>query len=67
MPWHPKFLKDQLVIILRRNLGHGRVLAGLEVRWRLVSNILNALTRLGHWRLDGSVGPMHKWYDSRLF
>ena len=56
MPHQPKFLKGQLAIMLRRNLGHGRVLEGLEVRWSLVSNILHALTKLGPWRLDGSVG-----------
>ena len=61
LPHQPKFLKGQLAIMLRRNLGHGRVLEGLEVRWSLVSNILDALTKLGPWRLDGSVGPMHKW------
>ena len=67
MPWHPKFLKGVYTIMLRRNLGRGRVLEGLELRWGLVSNILHAWTALGHWRLDGSVGPMHKWYDPRLF
>ena len=67
MPWNPKFLKGQLTIMLRRNLGQGRVLEGLEVRWDLVSRLLGALTRLGPWRLDGSVGPMHKWYDGKLF
>ena len=67
LPHQPKFLKGQLAIMLRRNLGHGRVLEGLEVRWSLVSNILDALMKLGPWRLDGSRGPMHKWYDNRLF
>ena len=37
------------------------------MRWGLVSNILRALTALGRWRLDGEVGPMHKWYDPKLF
>ena len=67
MPWHPKFLRGQYTILLRRNLGRGRVLEGLELRWGLVSNILHALTKLGRWRLDGEVGPMHKFYDVRLF
>ena len=67
MPCHPKFLKGQLTIMLRRNLGHGRALEGLEVRWGLVGNVLRALTCLGPWRLDGSVGPMHKCYDPRMF
>ena len=53
--------------MLRRNLGRGRVMEGLELRWALVSNILHALTALGPWRLDGAVGPMHKWYDPRAF
>ena len=67
MPWHPKFLRGQYTLMLRRNLGHGRVLEGLELRWGLVSNILHALTRMGHWRLSGVEGPMHKYYDPRLF
>ena len=45
--------------------GRGRVLEGLELRWGLVSNILHALTAMGRWRLDGTLGPMHKWYDPR--
>ena len=54
--------------MLRRNLGHGRVIEGLELRWGLVSNILHALVALGRWRVsDGAEGPMHKWYDPRLF
>ncbi len=46
---------------------YGRVLEGLEVRWGLVVRVLQALTRLGPWRVDGSIGPMHRWYDPRLF
>jgi len=54
--------------MLRRNIGHGRVLEGLEVRWGLVVRVLQALTRLGPWRgSSGALGPMHKWYDPRLF
>ena len=53
MPWHPKFLKGVYTLMLRRNLGRGRVLEGLELHWGLVSNILHALTALGRWRLDG--------------
>ncbi len=68
MPWHPKFLKGVYTLMLRRNLGRGRVLEGLELRWGLVSNILHALTQLGRWRLDGAADePMHKWYDPRAF
>ena len=33
MPWHPRFLKGQLAIMLRRCYGRGRVIDGLEVRW----------------------------------
>ena len=39
MPWHPRFLKGVYTLMLRRNLGRGRVLEGLELRWGLVSNI----------------------------
>ena len=67
MPWHPKFLKGVYTLLLRRNLGRGNVLEGLECPWGLVSNILHALVALGRWRLDGQVGPMHKWYDPRVF
>ena len=47
MPWHPKFLKSVYAIMLRRNVGRGRVLEGLKLRWGLASNILHALTQLG--------------------
>ena len=67
MPWHPRFLKEALVVCLRRNVGHGKVLEGLEVRWAVVCRLMQALTKLGRWRLDGALGPMHKWYDPRLF
>ena len=67
MPWHPKFLKGVYSLMLRRNLGRGRVLGGLELPWGLVPDILHALCALGRWRLDGSVGPMHKWYGPHAF
>ena len=43
------------------------VLEGLEVRWGLVVRVLHALTKLGPWRGEASIGPMHKWYDPRMF
>ena len=67
MPWHPKYLKENLVICLRRNVGHGKVLEGLEVRWAYVCRLIAALTRLGNYGLDGERRPMRKWYDRRLF
>ena len=67
MPWHPRFLKDSFILLLRRNMGHGRVLEGLEVRWAYVSRLMQALTKLGHWRMETSLAPMHKHYDPRLF
>ena len=67
MPWHPHCLKGSLVVLLRRNVGHGKVLEGLEVRWGYVANLMQALTRLGRWHAGGAVGPMHKYYDPRLF
>ena len=68
MPWSPKDLKGQLVIMLRRSLGRGRgYLEGLEVRWGLVARILRALCRPGVWGPEDRRGPMHKYYDSGLF
>ena len=40
MPWHPKFLRGDFSILLRRNVGRGVVMEGLEVRWWLVSALL---------------------------
>ena len=37
MPWHPRFLKGQTKILLRRNIGHGKTIEGLEVRWSKVN------------------------------
>ena len=68
MPWNPKQLQGQLVIMLRRNLGRGRgYLEGLEVRWGRVAAMLRALTDVRVWRSDGVEGPMHRWCDPRLF
>ena len=67
MPWHPKQMRNKLVIMLRRNIGRGVVIEGIQVRWWLVAQILQALTEMGPYRLDGSIGPMHKYYDPRLF
>ena len=71
MPWHPKHVP--LHIMLRRNVGRGKgVLEGLQVRWRYVSNLLQALCALPpgrtQWRLGGgSHEPMLKYHDRRLF
>ena len=51
MPWHPRFLKGQLVLMLRRNLGRGHFLDGLEIRWGRLSRALRALMTEGVWRL----------------
>ena len=59
MPHQPKFLKGQLAIMLRRNLGHGRVLEGLEVRWSLVSNILDAL-KISNRKFSKSINWFYK-------
>ena len=67
LPWSPQVLRSTQVIILRRGLSHGRVLEGLEVRWGLVSRILEVLTHEGYYRLNGDWGSMHRYYDKRLF
>jgi len=67
MPWSPRQVNEGLIIQLRRNIGHGDVLEGLEARWDLVAKIMQALIKLGPWRLDDSVGPMHQYYDPKLF
>ena len=67
MPWNPKLLRNKLMIMLRRNVGRGAVIEGLQVRWWLVAQILQALTEIGPYRMDGSHGPMHKSYDPRRF
>jgi hypothetical protein len=71
MPWNPKDVP--LHMMLRRNIGHGRVLEGLQVRWHYVARLLRALCAFprngyGPWRLGGSEQePMHKFYDPKLF
>ena len=49
MPWHPRYLKGDFSIMLRRNVGRGAVLERLEVRWWLVSAILKVLMEYHHW------------------
>ena len=71
MPWHPKDVP--LHMMLRRNIGHGRVLEGLQVRWAYVAKLMQALCAYprqgyGPWRLGGTEEePMHKYYDPALF
>ena len=67
MPWHPRELEGVLAITMRRNIAHGRVIEGIQVRWGLVSRLLAALMRVGTWRSGEPPGPMHKHYDPRLF
>ena len=67
MPWHPKFLNGTYAIFLRRNLGHGKILENLEAHWGLCVNILHALSRKDVWRLDNLLGPMHQYYDPKLY
>ena len=49
MPWHPRFLKGQTKILLRRNLRGGKKFEGIEVRWRLVSFRLCSVLAAGVW------------------
>jgi hypothetical protein len=71
MPWHPKDVP--LVLNLRRNLGRGVVLEGLQVRWWYVYRLLHALCAFppnghGPWRIGGQEQePLHKFYDPRIF
>ena len=71
MPWSPSDVP--LHVMLRRNLGRGKgALEGLQVRWFVVANLLQALTSLPPngqcWRLGGREDePMHKYYDPQLF
>ena len=72
MPWHPRDVP--LHLMLRRNVGRGRKpVEGLQVRWNVVSKLLQALCSLprngaGPWRQGGQEAePMHKHYDPKLF
>ena len=73
MPWHPRHLRENLVLLLRRNVGFGKTLEGLEVRWGLVAQIIRFLSSYpeagrGPWREGGEwQEPMHKYYDPQLF
>ena len=73
MPWHPKKLQKNLAILMRRNVGYGQVLEGLEVRWGLVVKFMQALIAYPAagalpWREGGQwAEPMHKYYDRKLF
>ena len=59
MPWQPMQVQEHLVILMRRNVGYGQVLEGLEVRWALVAKIIRALASYpvvgaGPWREGGA-------------
>ena len=70
MPWHPKDVP--MILNLRRNLGRGVTLEGLQVRWSYVSRLFRALCGFAPngqvWRIGGHEHePMHKYYDVRMF
>ena len=70
MPWHPKDVP--MILNLRRNLGRGVILEGLQVRWSYVSRLFRALCGLAPngqvWRIGGHEHePMHKHYDAIMF
>ena len=68
MPGQPAALREGLVVLMRRNLGHGRVVEGLEIRWGLVAQMLRALAFVSeNWRPSEGAGPMHKFFDPALF
>lgn len=69
MPWHPSKLSRVLTVMLRRNVGKGVVLEGMQVRWDLVRRLLGALTKMGRWHdtEDGRDTPMHWYYHPGLF
>ncbi len=69
MPWHPSKLHSVLCVMLRRNVGRGTMIEGLQVRWDLVKRILGALSKLGHWHDtdDMRQTPMHRYYHPGLF
>ena len=69
MPWHPSKLSRVLTVMLRRNVGRGVVLEGMQVRWDLVRRLVSALTKMGRWHdtEDGRNTPMHWYYHPGLF
>jgi hypothetical protein len=69
MPWHPSKLSRVLTVMLRRNVGKGVVLEGMQVRWDLVRRLVGALTKMGRWHdtEDGRDTPMHWYYHPGLF
>ena len=79
MPGSPRELHGKLSVMLTRTVKYGDPIEGLEVRWHLVSQILQALVArpslyphmrgpqgYAPWRVGGNVDePMHLWYDRR--
>ena len=64
--------RAQMIFNLRRNLGRGVILEGLQVRWSYVSRLFRALCGLAPngqvWRIGGHEHePMHKHYDAIMF
>ena len=60
LPWKPSDLRDYLVIFRRRNADKDEYIEDLKVRRRFVEQLLQIFTRLGAWRPDEPLGPMHQ-------
>ena len=62
LPWRPVDLRNNLIILRRRNGDKDEYVEDLRVRRHFVQGILEILTKLGDWRPDRGCEPLHMFY-----
>ena len=62
LPWRPVDLRNNLIILRRRNGDKDEYVEDLRVRRHFVQGILEILTKLGDWRPDRCCEPLRMFY-----
>ena len=62
LPWKPEDLRDNLIILRRRNARRGDYVEDLRVRRGMLRRILLLLTRQGEWRPGHGREALHLFY-----
>ncbi len=62
LPWHPRDLRDYLIVFRRRNASKEDYVEDLQVRRDLIKRLLKLFTTEAEWRPNRGTEPMHMYY-----
>ena len=62
LPWTPQDLRDNFIVLRRRNARRDEYVEDLRVRRNLLRKILQLLTQTGFWRPGHGKEPLHMYY-----